>query len=188
MIDSLDVHVLYLPTNNKVWFEQCRKSIDEAVSNAGFEVNVFYLPGVRGDLASARQAGYAKGKSRWKTFIDDDDYVLPEAFRDVGKYLSMEVAAVFPREYVWQNEKLHQGTQGRHHLPIYSSEFLKAVEFCEWRNLIDVAIKEEALRHSSGVLDVDDVVYVHRLYKNSSARVLRRNAVDESDKLRKRYG
>lgn len=184
----IDVHILHLAEANPLWYAQCRQSVQEAVSIAGYPVNVYYMDGVRGNLAAAREAGYASGSSKWKTFVDDDDYVLPGAFRSIGKYLNSDVAAIFPHECLWQNGRLHKGTQGRHHLPIYSREFLDTIEFGEWRDLIDVAIKEEALRHSSGVLDVDDVVYVHRLYKDSSARVLRRNAIDESDKLRKRYG
>lgn len=184
----LDVHVLSTPSSNKAWYYECMRSIEDAVRLAGFPVNVYEVGGIPGDLASARKLGYSKGDSKWKTFVDDDDFLLPHAFLSLRKYLDLDVSAIFPLEVVQQNGRLHGYTQGRHHLPLYTRDFLASVDFSKWVSLIDIAMKEQALRDDKGFLDVDEVVYVHRVYSNSSARVLRKEALEEGDLLRSLYG
>lgn len=182
----IDVHILTLPTAKQSWVRQAVRSTTEAARLAGFPVEIHVLEGIAGNLGLARKKGYSLGDYEWKTFVDDDDVVLPNAFHSLRKYLDSDVDAIFPLECVEQNNQLHGYTQSRHHLPLYKRDFLDTIKWEEWPCLIDVAVKEEALRRD--YLDVEEIVYIHRLYSTSSARELRYKAEHESIRLRKLYG
>lgn len=184
----LDVHILQSPDTRKDWSEQCMSSVRLAADNAGYDVNIHVLPGVPGHIGRARAKGYALGNSRWKTFVDDDDYVLPNAFSVLAPHLDKDVAAIFPREYIEQNGKRHKAIQRRHHLQVYSADLVKEFDHADWVCLGDVAVAKLAQLDPRGFLDIDDVVYVHRIYYDSKARVLRRKYLEETTRLRGMFG
>lgn len=49
----IDVHILTMPDSNREWLSRCIKSLD------GEPVNLHILPGVKGDIAAGRMAGFA---------------------------------------------------------------------------------------------------------------------------------
>ena len=175
----LDVHILTLPDTRADWQQQCIASVELAASLSDVPVHVHVVPGVRGHLGRARAAGYAAGSAPWKCYADDDDYVLPEAFERLAPYLSHDVAAVFPRERIEQNGRFHSFTHGRHHLWPVRAELALAFDHEAWPSMPDEMLRRAAAADPRGVLDVDDVVYVHRVYVEQRCRALRRANRDE---------
>lgn len=170
----LDVHILTLPDTRRDWQEQCIASVNLAASLAGYPVHVHVVPGIEGHLGQSRAAGYAAGTAPWKCYADDDDYVLPRAFEVLGRYLGRDVAAIFPREHVEQNGRLHVPTVGRHHLWPVRADLAASFPHESFVTFGDVALRNAAAKDPRGVLDIDDVVYVHRVYMGQSGRAMRR--------------
>ena len=170
----LDVHVLTLPDTRRDWQEQCIASVREAAGRSPVPVHVHVVPGVPGHLGAARAAGYAAGSAPWKAYADDDDYVLPDAFEALAPYLTSDVAAVFPRERIEQNGRFHKHTQGRHHLWPVRADLAASFPHEDWPSMPDEMLRRAAAADPRGVLDVDDVVYVHRVYVEQRCRALRR--------------
>jgi glycosyltransferase involved in cell wall biosynthesis len=183
----IDVHILRSRDTKPEWYKQCLSSVREAADNAGYPVNIHEVPGVPGHIGKARARGYSKGEAKWKTFVDDDDYVLPNAFQALEPHLNTGVAAIFPREYVEQNGKRHKAIQRRHHLQVYRADLINSFPHEDWVCLGDVVVAQLAQRDPRGFLDIDDVVYVHRIYYNSKARKLRREYTDEMHRLREMF-
>jgi hypothetical protein len=175
---SLDVHVL-LHNSNPDWLAQCQASIDEAVGNAGYLVNVRYLDGESGHIGRGRAKGYALGSGQYVTYVDNDDYLLPHAFCALAEPLSKNPTAIFPNEYTLQNGQLRLGAS-RHHLAIYRRD--QIIDHALWRVCGDLAqVRAVPEKH---VIEISKVLYVHRLYQ-SAGRILRR---DHHDELRRARG
>lgn len=179
----LDVHILTLPTSNKKWFAQCLASVEEARLRADYEVNVFVTDGVEGHIGKGRKKGYALGNSPWKTYVDDDDYILPEAFKVLGQHLHKDVTAIAPREHVEQNGMLHKFTKPRHHLVTFKSEFINAIDWDDWIHYGDVLAVNLAQKPPHSLLELDDVLYVHRVYLQSAGRRCRALYPNTREKL-----
>lgn len=171
---ELDVHVLLSPNTKPEWQQQCLRSIGHAVQRAGFPVHVHPCPAIPGDVGAARAVGYAKGSAPWKTYVDDDDHVLPDAFEVLGQHLaSTNAAAVFPREYVMQNGHMLSKINARHHLCTYRADVVAAFPLRDWPVMCDLALQLTATADPRGVLDINQTLYVHRVYANSGGRRLR---------------
>ncbi len=169
----IDVHVIVSSDTRRDWVEQCLESISDAAAQAGFPVYVRTVDGVPGHIGCARAAGYALGDQPYVTFVDDDDYVLPHAFAQMRGALRRGVPAVCTPELILQNGHLGVGAP-RHHLIAYRRDLI--VDHDAWTCCGDVAqmsvITDDAVHLLSPA-------YVHRLYMDSKARVLRRNNLDE---------
>jgi hypothetical protein len=171
MTISVDIHALVLPQTNQDWVKQMQESVEVAMARSPFPVHFHQLPGKLGHLGQVRAEGYALGNSPYVTFVDDDDFLLPEAFELVAEALEKRPAAVFPAEYTLQN-----GTQvyfkRRHHLPLYRRELIidhtQYQEDGDWRQVIWV--EQSGLE----IIDLDAPAYVYRLRMNSPARLMRR--------------
>lgn len=170
----LDVHILTLPDTRPEWQAEAIESTRKAAACAGFPVHVHIVPGIPGHLGRARAAGYAAGAAPWKAYVDDDDFVLPDAFQKLAPYLERDVAAVFPRERIEQNGRFHKHTQGRHHLWPVRADLAHAFDHEPWPSMPDEMLRRAAAADPRGVLDIDDVVYVHRVYFGQRCRALRK--------------
>lgn len=182
----LQVHVLVSETTKKEWVDQCLKSVYVARDRADYPIQIDIVPGIPGHIGKGRAKAYAKSSARWKTYVDDDDYLLPNAFVDLKKHLHHDVAAIFTREQTWQNGRLHPGTFADHHLQVYRDDIVDGYDH-NLTTMSDVWCRELAKRDPRGVLSVDDVTYVHRVYYDSKARVLRRKNPSERDALIKEF-
>lgn len=71
----IDVHLLKMPNDNPVWFEQCLASLkDEPVC-------IHLCPGKVDDIGNARADAFLLGDRPYVSFVDPDDYVLPGGFQ-----------------------------------------------------------------------------------------------------------
>ena len=167
----LDVHVLKLPGLSIEYEEQRRSSLEVAIASAGFPVKVHEVPGIAGDFGTARSNGYSVGSYPYVSFVDEDDYVTPNAFSCLLGALTASPDAVFTGEILLR-EGDFTTRNNRHSLAVYRREFvdhglLKHHNFRADRVMAGLA--------SSGkVIDVPDHVYVYRCRLDSPARILRR--------------
>lgn len=164
----LDVHVLI--TNPRAdWVAQCKASIAAAVAAAGFPVAVHYLDGEIGHIGRGRARGYALGEHPYVTCVDDDDYVLPNAFAQMREALESGASAACTPEYVERNcdGRLRNGGY-RHHLNVFRRSDI--LDHSAWACVGDVL---QMQRIEESAICLPERAYVHRIYKNSSARKLR---------------
>lgn len=175
----IDCHVIVSADTPRAWVQQCLASVDAAITRAPWPVELHVVAGVPGHIGRARAAGYALGTHPYVTCVDDDDYLLPDAFAAVGEAMACAPDAVFPRETTLQNGHFRLGWP-RHHLAIYRRAVL--IDHAAWTCCGDLAQRVSASR--GRVVDVDHAVYVHRLYSKSKARVLRRARPHELERAR----
>lgn len=167
MSNSLDVHVLYLPTNNKVWFEQALDSIEKAKSRCSLDVNVFVLEGVRGHIGRGREAGYALGTGQYVTYVDHDDYIKEDALCTIEPFLREEYTAVFPGETIVDAE----GTVLRealrpHHLCVYKRACMPPIDFSAYP--LDVDLQIIRAFTGKGAVAIQKSLYFWRRHKDSA--------------------
>lgn len=84
----IDVHVLTHSATRPEWLAQCLDSLKDE------PCTVHVVPGVEGNIAAGRAAGFALGVHPYVTFVDSDDYVLPGAMAAMCGALELHDAAV----------------------------------------------------------------------------------------------
>ena len=88
----IDVHVIVRTTTNPEWVEQAIASIPTGLCN------VHVIDGADGiDTTTInRLKGFNSGTAEYVSFVDDDDYVLPDAFEKCYEFLenNLDYAAV----------------------------------------------------------------------------------------------
>lgn len=163
----LDVHVIVSHDTRPEWVAQCLASVATAAEHAGYPVAIHRIDGVPGHIGLARAAGFAAGEHPHCTFVDDDDYVAPEAFAALAPALALNPHLAFTSEVLLQNDKA-AGVARMHHLAIVRREDAAAHP---WHNFADGG--EGKLYAQLGApLLIDAPVYFHRLYR-SKGRALR---------------
>ena len=182
----IDVHVLVSNDTRKDWVNQCLRSVEVAMDRADYPIQLYVEPGIPGHIGKARQRAYAKGNAKWKTYVDDDDYLLPDAFVDLRKYLDQDKAAVFTCEYTEQNGRLHNFIQPEHHLQVYRDDLVHNYDH-DMASMSDVWCRELAKRDPRGFLSIPDITYVHRVYYDSKARTMRRANPSERKRLMENF-
>lgn len=165
----LDCHIIVSTDTRRDWVTQCLDSVHEAADRAGYPVRIHTVPGVPGHIGKARAAGYAMGNQPYVTCVDDDDYLLPDAFMQMADALHSGASAICAPELTVQNGQFRPGHQ-RHHLIAYRRDVL--IDHAVWPCCGDVA--QLAAIPADDVIDLPCPQYVHRLYPDSKARALRR--------------
>ena len=167
----LDVHVLTLPGLPEEYTTQRRASLDIAVSNAGFPVKVHEVPGIAGDFGTARSNGYSHGEYPYVGFVDEDDYVMPNAFSCLTEALADKPDAIYTGEIVlYEGKTLNRNT--RHNLAVYRRELIDHELLRRWNFRADRVMA--SIASTRNVIDVPDHVYVYRCRLDSPAKLLRR--------------
>lgn len=156
----LDVHVLVLEDTPQAWVRQRRDSLDRAVAEAGFPVNVFEVPGVLGHLGQARLAGYAMGGAPYVTYVDDDDWVEPDIFSVLAEHLDGDNDAVFTAEFIHDVTGRTQVSTVPHHLCVYRRPVIAGVPFAELTWAVDIHCRHAVAGRL--VAQIDKPVYHYR--------------------------
>ena len=169
----LDCHIIVSPDTPLEWVTQCLDSVHEAADRAGYPVAVHVADGVPGHIGKARAAGYALGSHPYVTFVDDDDYVLPNAFACLLPALEAGSDAIYTRETTLQNGHF-RATDRRHHLAVYRRTLLDGFDFTHWPAYDAMALRTHVEHKARAVVDLPDAVYVYRLRGDSPARVIQR--------------
>lgn len=167
----LDVHIALVQSTPPEWHRQCLRSVCEAAAAAPFRVNVHVFDGPMGHIGRVRAQGYGMGSAPWMAYVDDDDYVLPNAFACLAPAMAMNPAVIFTREIRDQNGHQYP-VDIRHHMAVYRRDIMAGFDYEAHPLMVDVKTAEYASRH--GAEDVMEHVYVHRLRLNSPSRLLKR--------------
>lgn len=167
----LDVHIAMVNSTPPEWHRQCLESVRTAAANAPFQVNIHAFDGPMGHIGRVRAMGYGFGSAPWMTYVDDDDYVLPNAFACLVAAMASNPAVIFTREIREQNGHQYPCSV-RHHMAVYRRDVLDGFDFEAHPHMIDVKTAEHANR--LGADDVLEHVYVHRMRLNSPSRLLKR--------------
>lgn len=97
MADHLiDCHVLTLPRFDPAWVAEMRADLDAE------PVNQHWLPGIDGDLAASRVAGFSAGDAPFVTSADPDDRIMSGTYAALLQALQDNPTAPF----VWAGEQL----------------------------------------------------------------------------------
>lgn len=157
----LDVHILLL-NKNEQWVEECLKSAKIACINAGYPVKVHCIPGIKGNLCVARQRGYSLGQYNHVTYIDDDDYIFPNAFKVLREGLDANKKAIFTKELMIKDGIVKQQIYTRHHLAVYRRDMII--------KLVGQSCDREQVRSiQDDFLLIDEPVYVWRRYDKAKS-------------------
>lgn len=73
-MNLIDVHIARRPNENPEWWKQCQDSLQQQ------PINVHMVDAVEGDVRAARYNGFSQGTAPYVSFVDPDDYVLPDTF------------------------------------------------------------------------------------------------------------
>lgn len=174
----LDCHIIVSADTRREWVLQCLLSVRAAVSQAGYLVRVHLVRGTPGHIGAGRAAGYARGAQPYVTCVDDDDYVLLDAFANMRGALESGVSAVCTPEFTMQNGHIREGG-ARHHLIAYRRSAV--IDHAAWPCCGDVA---QIVSLAADTVDLPRPAYVHRVYMNSKARVMRRSRKKELESAR----
>lgn len=83
----LDVHLLTTDRLPEGWQDQALRSIREAAARSPIPIQLHLLPENQEDFWKARWDGYLLGSAPWATYLDADDWVVPEVFEIIAPFL-----------------------------------------------------------------------------------------------------
>jgi hypothetical protein len=168
----LDVHVIVCAAPLD-WRVRCMASIAEAIQACPFPVQLHCIQGEYSHIGRGRAKGYAAGVYPYVTCVDDDDYLLPFAFAQMAQALHDGARAVLNHEWLDFNGSRVHGKPG-HHLTVLQRA--DVIEHGAWAACGDIA---QARAVAEFGVTMPEPAYVHRVYTDSPARVLRRQHPDE---------
>lgn len=171
---TLDVHIALIDSVSKEWVNQCIESVNIAAKNAEYEVNVHIFDGIVDHIGKARQLGYSFGSANYMTYVDCDDYILPNAFSCLHDSLKVGADLITTGEMRLQNGHFTELTTGLFHLMVYKRDILINFDFEQYPTMVDVETKNLATVKGNTVINIPLCVYVHRMYWESGSRILSR--------------
>jgi len=78
----IDVHIAHMPGENQQWWQECQKSLK------GHPINIYQLDGIKDNVFEMRRKGFLMGTAPYVSFVDPDDIVMPNAFKECLKVLA----------------------------------------------------------------------------------------------------
>lgn len=154
----------------KAWVSQCRASVRVAADRAGFPVDVLETAAVPGNIGMAMYGAMQACRTPYMAWVDDDDFVLPNAFSCLAPHWRKEPTAVCAREIQLLANGHLRPCELRHHLTAWRRDILEdaALEDRPSHPLVPLlaAVRESAADEMSWV-------YVRRR-RLSGGAVLRR--------------
>jgi hypothetical protein len=174
----LDVHVIVSATTYQPWQRRCFQSIEMARLRANFPVAIHYIHGVPGHIGIMRYQAYRKGNAPYVCNVDDDDYLLDNAFLVLRDPILQGADAIFPKE--WQcrcaikGDSVNEGPleEGRQHHSMKVFQRRHLIDHRPWTWASDVA-QMKYLETLPNVVDIPTPTYVWRVYSQSNSMPLR---------------
>lgn len=169
----LDVHIIVSPHTRDEWVGSCLQSVQDARTVAGFPVQVHIAPYLPGHIGISRMAGYAQGDNDYVTCVDDDDWVELNAFKCLFDAMQDNPAAIYTREWQWQNGRCTEGNL-RQHLRVFRRDVVESFDFENWPALDSTAL----IAHADKIgpfIQLPDRVYNYRVRPESNAKKIAYN-------------
>lgn len=155
----LDVVITVSDTTPKQYVRECIRSVDRAAKAANFPINIIETPGVPGHIGQAMRAGIVKGSNKFVAFVDDDDFVFPNAFTCLEKHFNAQPTAICAREIQLLANGRLLPTEGRHHLSAWRRDVIESVPLVNTPARPYKLVYEKAW---DGIVDELSWVYVYR--------------------------
>lgn len=168
MSPTLDVLVMISDTTPRSFVNECQRSIKAAIELCPYPVKVIETPGVPGHIGQARLKSLAQSSAEYVAWVDDDDFVLPQAFAVLADALATRPPAIYARELsLLANGHLVPHTH-RHHLSLYARDAIDQVPFEQLP-----AFDKAALLQVGGeaAVDVLQWVYVYRQWLSAGLKL-----------------
>lgn len=157
----LDVIVTVSPQTNKAWVSECVASVQRAVLMCPYPVNIITTPGVDGHIGQAMQNGFLRSKAPYVAWVDDDDYVLPNAFSCLWRHFNDIPKAICAREIQQLANNLWRPVDRRHHLTAYRRDVVEIANLPRFASMPNVELLKLC---EDFTVDEMSWVYVHRRY------------------------
>src|SRR5690606_40751486 len=127
----LDVLITISDSTPRNWVAQCKRTVEAAAKLAPFPVRVIEVPGVPGHIGEAMLSGLRASSAEYVAWVDDDDWVLPNAFACLQRHFSARPAAVCAREVHLLNNGAIVPFNRRHHLTAWRRDFIESIPLAE---------------------------------------------------------
>lgn len=121
---NLDILITISATTPAPFVNECRRSVRAAVDRCSFAARVIEVPGVPGNIGQAMLNGVAMSSAEYVAWVDDDDFVLPNAFTCLGRHFAAQPDAICAREIKWMPNGRWSASMHRHHLTAWRRTFL----------------------------------------------------------------
>jgi hypothetical protein len=155
----LDVLITVSESTPRHFVSECRRSVRVAAEFAQYPVNVIEVPGVPGHIGQAMLGGLAKSTAPYIAWIDDDDFVLPNAFTCLERHFTATPSAICAREIQLLANGSLRPVNRRHHLTAFRRDVVDTVDLANFPGHGNVALHNAA---RSGAVDELSWVYVWR--------------------------
>ena len=157
----LDVITIISETTPRAFVRQSLDSVRVAANLASFDVSCIRAPGVPGHIGQALREGLNRSSAPWVCFVDDDDFVLPNAFECLAGAFASEPAAICARElHLFANGYLTPARR-RHHLTVYRADVAQRLPLQRMPNFTPFIGHAQAAARGL-IVDVLNWVYVYR--------------------------
>lgn len=177
----LDVITVVSESTPKSFVNECRASLHRAVEFAGYSVRLIETPGVPGNIGKAMQGGLELSRAPYVAWVDDDDFVLPNAFACLQRHFATAPAAIFAREIglLASGRLVPHGK--RHHLTAFRRDVLDAMPMHEYATHTSTDMREFA--EAAGPCEDEwSWVYVYRM-RRSPGEQLRAGVSNGRDRI-----
>lgn len=165
----LDIIITISKDTPTEWVDQCYESCTDAAFLAGYPVGVILAKGVPGHIGRAMAGGLARATAPYVAWVDDDDYVVADAFSCLHAALLQGPAAVFARETsLLANGRLIKNNE-RHHLNVYQRDAILDVDLEQYPAIPNVALYRAT--EKLPVIDVMEWIYVRRRRMSGGMRL-----------------
>lgn len=174
----LDVVTVVSDTTNKNYIQECRMSIRRAKQMCSFDVNVIESPGIIGNIGQAMQRGMQQGTAPYVVWVDDDDFVLPNAFSCLEKHFEKKPSAIFAREVMLLANGRHRPRLNRHHLTAFRRDVVESMPMEEYATHTSMDMRLYIEQNHQDYVDELSWVYVHRKYDSEGFKLRQAANVD----------
>lgn len=106
------------------WVNECRHSVRAAIERCAYSIRAIEVPGLPGHIGHAMMNALKHSSADYVAWVDDDDFVLPNAFTCLERHFTARPTAICARECnLLANGRLVP-QKYRHHLTAWRRDFL----------------------------------------------------------------
>lgn len=177
---TLDVIVMVSRSTPAQWVSQSVASVFQASRQAGYEVRLHITKGVPGHIGQAMLGSLRRCTADWVAWVDDDDYVAPDAFSCLQRHFAAAPTAVCAREVHVLANGMSVPQHGRHHLTAYCRDAIRHIDLSLYPSRPNVALLQAV---DQGAADESSWIYFHRKYRSAGLRLRGQTTVAELELL-----
>jgi hypothetical protein len=164
----LDVLITVSESTPRRFVTECQRSVRVAAAQAAYSVRVIEVPGVPGHIGRAMRNGLMKSTAPYVAWVDDDDFVAPNAFSCLTPHYAASPSAIYAREIRLLANGSLLPSMHRHHLTAFNREAISSVPLDTLHSAPNLALYEATQR---GAVDELSWVYFWRVYRSAGSQL-----------------